>query len=77
VNAWRPLIAELFGAYTALPVELFSRHLDVFYVYAVDIVGGLPIDGELQSSLEAFLKRVGEDVIFKRREDERQSTTAQ
>ncbi|ORY77664.1 hypothetical protein BCR37DRAFT_382549 [Protomyces lactucae-debilis] len=64
VNAWRPLICDLFRGYQSLPSGLFRRHLDIFYNYATEIIGGLPLEGDLQACMEAFLKRVGEDVLF-------------
>lgn len=62
--AWKPVVCDIYRAYSAFPREEFQSHLDVFYVQAVEILGMDNIDSELRRSLELFFKRVGTDIIF-------------
>lgn len=62
--AWRPVICDIYRAYSLFPKEEFQTHLDVFYVQAVEILGMDNVDGDLRRCLEIFFKRVGQDIIF-------------
>ncbi|CCG80699.1 putative Guanyl-nucleotide exchange factor [Taphrina deformans PYCC 5710] len=64
VSAWRPVICDIFRAYTSFGREEFLLHLDIFYVQATEILRMENVDGELRKCLEMLFKRAGELVIF-------------
>lgn len=64
VTAWRPVICDIFRAYTSFGREEFLLHLDIFYVQATEVLGMANVDGELRKCLEMLFKRAGELVIF-------------
>lgn len=66
VAAWRPVICDVYRAYSAFPREEFLSYLDIFYVQAVEVLGMDNVDGDLRRCLELFFKRIGEEVVFSR-----------
>lgn len=64
VTAWKPVICDIYSAYSSFSKPEFVLHLDIFYTQAVEVLGMDQVEGELRRCLESFFRRVGEDVIF-------------
>ena len=62
--AWRPVVCDIYRAYSTFPREEFVLHLDVFYLQAVEIIGMETMDSDLRRCLEMFFRRVGDVVVF-------------
>ena len=65
ILAWRPVVYDIYQAYTSYESVEFIFNLKTFYVCAADILAMDSLDSTIRKVLEAFFRRAGEEVLLR------------